>query len=180
MPQYMIERSISDTSPEQWKDTSRRENNAANGLDGVTWLRSNVSAADGKLYSYLEAPNEEAIREHARRAGLSADKIMEVAFEVKNDRPAPPKEAQHYLVERTLPPLTDEQWKATRANVIRVADEMPGVSWIKCSVAETSGKVYCEFVAPNPEALREHASRAGIPVDRVIAVDMDTDPDMFR
>jgi hypothetical protein len=180
MPQYMIERSISDSSPEQWKDASRRESNAADGLSDVTWLRSKISATEGKLYSYLEAPNEAALHEHARRAGLPVGKIMEVAFEVKNDRPAPPKEAQRYLVERTLPPLTDEQWNVTRANVIRVADELPGVSWIKCSVAEASGKVYCEFSAPNPESLREHAVRAGIPVDRVIAVDMDTDPEMFR
>ncbi|WP_428264719.1 DUF4242 domain-containing protein [Haliangium sp.] len=85
-----------------------------------------------------------------------------------------------YLVERTVPKMSQEQWADLSRRVIHSAEEMAGVTWIKCSISESEGKAYCEFEAPNPEALHEHSRRAQLPIDRVIPVEMQVDPSMFR
>lgn len=46
---------------------------------GVHWLYSFLSADKKKTYCLYEAPNAEAIREAAHRAGLPADVIVEVS-----------------------------------------------------------------------------------------------------
>jgi Protein of unknown function (DUF4242) len=51
-------------------------------LPDVRWIRSYISDAEGKMYCEYDAPSAEAIREHARRAGLPADCISEIALDV--------------------------------------------------------------------------------------------------
>jgi tetratricopeptide (TPR) repeat protein len=46
--------------------------------------------------------------------------------------------------------------------------------------SEAEGKVYCEYLAPNPAAILEHAARVGIPADKISEVSMEIDPSMFR
>ena len=60
----------------------RRSNAVLTGMPDVRWIRSYVSEAEGKIYCEYDAPSIEAIREHARRAGLPADRISEIALEV--------------------------------------------------------------------------------------------------
>lgn len=50
-----------------------------NDASGVEWLFSFLSADRKKTYCLYEAPNAEAIREAARRAGLPADVVVEVS-----------------------------------------------------------------------------------------------------
>jgi hypothetical protein len=57
---------------------------------------------------------------------------------------------------------------------------MPGVVWIRSYVSDAEGKIYCEYDAPDEEAVREHARRAGLPVDRVSIVALEINPAMFR
>jgi hypothetical protein len=85
-----------------------------------------------------------------------------------------------YVVERTLPKLSSEQLQAIGKQVVEVAEQMPGVTWIKSSISESEGKSYCEFEAPNPEALIEHSKKVGLPVDKISAVEIQVDPSMFR
>jgi hypothetical protein len=82
MPRYIIERNVGTLSPEELEAGARRSLVAIAELDGVVWIKSYVSHAEGKIYCEYDAPNEAAIREHARRAGLPADRISEVALEV--------------------------------------------------------------------------------------------------
>lgn len=42
-----------------------------------------------------------------------------------------------------------------------------------------AGKIYCEYDAPSPEAVREHARRAGLPVDCIVEVAREISPAMF-
>lgn len=49
-----------------------------NGDAGVQWLYSFLSADKRKSYCLYEAPDAEAIREAARRAGLPADVVIPV------------------------------------------------------------------------------------------------------
>jgi Nickel responsive protein SCO4226-like len=85
-----------------------------------------------------------------------------------------------YIVERTIPKLSQAELQSIGKNAAKVADQLPGVVWIKSSISESEGKSYCEFDAPNPDVLREHAQKAGLPVDRITAIEREIDPSMFR
>lgn len=85
-----------------------------------------------------------------------------------------------FVIERTLPKLSSEELQEIGVKVVEVAEQMPGVKWIKSSISESEGKSYCEFEAPDSEALHEHSSQVGLPVDRITAVELEVDPSMFR
>lgn len=76
MAVYLIERSFA----EQVLDTESIAPaiNAINAEAGVQWLISFLSADKKKTYCLYEAPNVEAIREAARKAGLPADVIIPI------------------------------------------------------------------------------------------------------
>ncbi len=82
MPRYIIERSVPGLTREQLETAGRRSVAVLTDLPDVRWIRSFVSEVEGKIYCEYDAPSIEAIREHARRAGLPADRISEVALEI--------------------------------------------------------------------------------------------------
>jgi hypothetical protein len=84
-----------------------------------------------------------------------------------------------YIIERTAPGLTREQLEAVSRRSIAALEGMPGVRWIRSYVSTAEGKIYCEYDAPDPAAIREHARRAGLPVDRVSEVWLEVSPAMF-
>lgn len=82
MPRFIIERNVGRITREELEAAGRKSNEIIDNMNGVVWIRSYVSDTDGKIYCEYDAPNAEAIREHARRAGLPADRIVEVALEI--------------------------------------------------------------------------------------------------
>jgi hypothetical protein len=80
MPQYVIERELGDAGPmseEQLREASLASLRALGELGTkIQWLHSYVT--DNKIYCVYLAPDEETIREHARRASLPADRIAAV------------------------------------------------------------------------------------------------------
>ena len=81
MPLYVVERNFAEALDQVTKDDV--EGIKAINLDeGVRWLFSFLSADKKKTYCLYEAPSPEAIREAARRAGVPADEIVEVADQV--------------------------------------------------------------------------------------------------
>ncbi len=82
MPRYIITRSVPALTREALNVAGRRSNEVLAEMGNVTWIRSYVSDVDGKIYCEYDAPNPEAVREHARRAGLPADHISEVSLEI--------------------------------------------------------------------------------------------------
>jgi hypothetical protein len=85
-----------------------------------------------------------------------------------------------FIIERTVGPLTREQLDAVGRRSNEVLEGMPGVVWIRSYVSDAEGKIYCEYDAPDREAILEHARRAGIPVDRISEVALEISPAMFR
>jgi len=56
-----------------------------------------------------------------------------------------------------------------------VLSEMgPQIQWVESFV--TQDKIYCIYIAPNEEAVREHAKRGGFPANRVSEVKRRIDP----
>ena len=85
-----------------------------------------------------------------------------------------------FLIERTVGTLTREQIEAGSRRSIEVLTDMRDVVWIRSYVSDVDGKIYCEYEAPNADAIREHARRAGLPVDRIIEIALEISPAMFR
>jgi hypothetical protein len=81
MPLFMIERNFAATLDPSGEETQAivRVNTGA----GVKWLYSFLSADKRKTYCLYEAEDGDAIREAARRAGLPADVIVELAGELR-------------------------------------------------------------------------------------------------
>lgn len=81
MPVFLIERNFAEklqTTPEIAAAVKEINDSA-----GVEWLISFLSADKMKTYCLYEAPNAEAIREAAEKAGIPADVIIEVS-ELRN------------------------------------------------------------------------------------------------
>lgn len=84
-----------------------------------------------------------------------------------------------YIIERTVPALSREDLEAAARRSLAVLANMPEVRWIRSYVSDVEGKIYCEYDAPSPEAIHEHARRAGVPVDRISLVALEISPAMF-
>ena len=84
-----------------------------------------------------------------------------------------------FIVSRTLPPLTSEQLQSIGKNVISTCDQM-GMEWIRSHITADGQHSFCEFEAPSAEACREHATRAGLPLDEVIPIGMEIGPGQFQ
>ena len=82
MPRYIIERNVGKLSRDDLRAASMRSNSVLAEMTGVIWIKSYVSDAEGKIYCEYDAPSAEAVVEHARRAGLPADRISEVSLEI--------------------------------------------------------------------------------------------------
>jgi Protein of unknown function (DUF4242) len=84
-----------------------------------------------------------------------------------------------YIIERTVGQMSREDLDAAGRKSNQVLAQMSGVVWIKSYVSELEGKIYCEYDAPNPEAILEHARQAGLPVDKISEVTLEISPVMF-
>ena len=81
MRRYLIERDIPDLgnySAEQLKQAAQASCIALQSLgDGIQWEHSYVTGS--RMYCVYLANNEELVREHAKRGGFPANKIVEVS-----------------------------------------------------------------------------------------------------
>lgn len=76
-----------------------------------------------------------------------------------------------FMIERQMPragQLSEQEMQAMAQQSNDVLRSMPEVHWIESYV--TDDKVYCVYIAPDEEAIREHARRGGFPVTTVAAV----------
>jgi len=80
MPKYVIEREISNAgklSLQELQAISQKSCGVLRNLGPhVQWLESFVT--DDKVYCIYIAPNEDAVREHARQGGFPANRISAV------------------------------------------------------------------------------------------------------
>ena len=74
--------------------------------------------------------------------------------------------------------LTEDQIREVSLHSLETLKGMgPHIQWLHSYVTED--KVYCVYVAPDEETIREHARKSGIPADRVSAVRRLVDPAAF-
>jgi hypothetical protein len=77
-----------------------------------------------------------------------------------------------YVIEREIPGCgawSAEQLKAVAQTSCGVLNEMgPQINWIESYV--TGDKIYCVYIAPDAEMVREHARKGGFPANTVSEV----------
>jgi hypothetical protein len=83
-----------------------------------------------------------------------------------------------YVIERDLPGAgdlsRDELHAISRKSNEVLATMAPRAQWLQTYV--TDDKLFCIYVADDPEAIREHAAKGGFPVTAVHRVDHVIDP----
>jgi Protein of unknown function (DUF4242) len=83
-----------------------------------------------------------------------------------------------FVIEREIPgagSLSESQIRELSIHSLQVLKDMgPQIQWLHSYVTED--KVYCVYLAPDENTIREHARRTGIPSDRVAAVRRLIDP----
>ena len=83
-----------------------------------------------------------------------------------------------YLIERDLPgagKLGEEELQAISAKSNAVLRAMGGdVVWQQTFV--TADRMYCIYIAPSKDRIREHAARGGFPADTISRVTRVIDP----
>ena len=83
-----------------------------------------------------------------------------------------------FVIEREIPGLgnmSDEEIrKVSRKSNEVLAALGPQIQWLHSYV--TGDKLYCVYLSPNEEMIREHAKRGGFPANRVSAVKRLIDP----
>jgi hypothetical protein len=88
---------------------------------------------------------------------------------------------QQFVIEREIPgagSLTEDQIREVSLRSLESLKQMgPQIQWLHSYVTED--KVYCVYLAPDEESIREHARRTNIPASRVAAVRRLIDPKNF-
>jgi Protein of unknown function (DUF4242) len=83
-----------------------------------------------------------------------------------------------YVIERLIPgagKMSAEELKAISMRSCDVLNQMgPRIQWIHSYV--TDNKIYCVYIAPNEELVREHARLGGFPANHVASVKTLIDP----
>jgi hypothetical protein len=83
-----------------------------------------------------------------------------------------------YIIEREIPgagALPSAELQAVSQKSCSILNAMgPQIQWLQSYV--TDDKVYCVYIAPNAEAIRQHAEQGGLPANRISEVKTVIDP----
>ncbi len=83
-----------------------------------------------------------------------------------------------YVIERNMPGVGKLSAKEIRAASQKSCDVLqklgPQIQWLQSYV--TDDKLYCVYIAPDADLIREHAKQGGFPADRISEVKTIIDP----
>lgn len=83
-----------------------------------------------------------------------------------------------YVIERDMPgagKLSPAELQAASQKSCSVLNKLgPQIQWVQSYV--TDDKLYCVYIAPNQELIREHAVQGGFPANRISEVRTIIDP----
>jgi hypothetical protein len=83
-----------------------------------------------------------------------------------------------YVIERDIPgvgKLSANELQAVSQKSCAVLNKLgPQIQWVESFV--TADKIYCVYIAPNEEMIREHARQGGFPANRISEVKSEIDP----
>lgn len=83
-----------------------------------------------------------------------------------------------YVIERDMPRvggLSAQELRGASQKSCSVLNKLgPQIQWVQSYV--TGDKLYCVYIAPNEEMIREHARQGGFPANRIAEVKSVIDP----
>lgn len=83
-----------------------------------------------------------------------------------------------YVIEREIPgagDLSAEELQGISQTSCNVLTEMgPQIQWVQSQV--TDDKIYCTYIAPNEDMVRQHAEQGGFPANKISQVHSVIDP----
>ncbi len=83
-----------------------------------------------------------------------------------------------FIIEREIPDagkLSPQQLQAVSQKSCSVLREMgPRIQWVESYV--TDDKIYCVYIAPDEDTVRQHAQQGGFPANRISQVRSVIDP----
>jgi hypothetical protein len=83
-----------------------------------------------------------------------------------------------FIIERELPgagDLSAQQLQGVAEKSCSVLRDLgPRIQWVQSYV--TDNKIYCVYIAPNEEMVREHAKRGGFPANSIKQIKLIIDP----
>src|SRR5436853_679661 len=83
-----------------------------------------------------------------------------------------------FVIEREIPGagnLSPQELQAISQTSCGVLQQMgPSIQWLQSYV--TGDKIYCVYIAPNEETIRQHAQQGGFPANRVSEIKSIIDP----
>ena len=83
-----------------------------------------------------------------------------------------------FIIEREIPGagnLSEAELRGISQTSCGVLEKMgPQIQWVQSYV--TGDKVYCVYIAPNEEMIREHARLGGFPANRISQIKTVIDP----
>ena len=83
-----------------------------------------------------------------------------------------------FVIEREIPgagKMTPEQLHAAAQKSMATLRELgPNIQWLQSFV--TDDRLYCVYLAPDEDLIRQHAARSGFPANRISAVRNLIDP----
>ncbi len=83
-----------------------------------------------------------------------------------------------YVIERELPgagDLSAEELQGISQTSCNVLNDMgPSIQWVESQV--TDDKIYCTYIAPNEDMIRQHAEQGGFPANKVSEIRSIIDP----
>jgi Nickel responsive protein SCO4226-like len=83
-----------------------------------------------------------------------------------------------YVIEREIPgagKMTPEELRGISQKSCAVIRKMgPEIQWLESYV--TDDKIYCVYIAPSADAVRQHATQGGFPANRISQVSQMIDP----
>lgn len=86
-----------------------------------------------------------------------------------------------FVIERDIPgagQMTEEQIRDVSVRSLEVLKGIgPQIQWLHSYV--TDDRIYCVYLSPDEETIREHARKLGVPANRVSAVRRLIDPKKY-
>lgn len=83
-----------------------------------------------------------------------------------------------YVIEREMPDAgkmsTEDFHLAAKVSCDVIRSMGPEVQWLHSYVSDD--KIYCVYIAPNAEMVKEHAVKGGFPADKIAEVTRMIDP----
>ena len=83
-----------------------------------------------------------------------------------------------YVIEREIPgagSLSTEQLQGVSQKSCSVLRNLgPSIQWVQSYVTED--KIYCVYIAPNEDLIREHAAQGGFPANKISEIKTIIDP----